>query len=182
MGDAVVRIRTEQYGLCWTPSHERHRIMVKSETMKRLRIYVDTSVVGGCHDEEFREPSTQLLDMARSGEVTFLVSDLLVTELENAPEEVRATLSGLPASSVEAVDVDGEATELRSAYMAAEVVGPKHENDALHVALATVARADMIVSWNFRHIVHFDKIRGFNAVNLKEGYLPIEIHSPLEVA
>ena len=49
------------------------------------------------------------------------------------------------------------------------------------MALATIAKADMIVSWNFRHIVHYDKIRGFNAVNLREGYLPIDIRSPLEV-
>jgi len=60
-------------------------------------------------------------------------------------------------------------------------VGLACGNDALHVALAVVARADMIVSWNFKHIVHFDKMRGFNAVNLKEGYAQLMILSPLEV-
>ena len=154
---------------------------MKGELMKKLRIYIDTSVVGGCHDEEFREPSNQLLDMARAGDITLLVSDLLATELTNAPEAVKAVLAGLPGEAVDSVNITAEATELRSAYMTAEVVGAKHGNDALHVALATVAKADLIVSWNFRHIVHFDKIRGFNAVNLREGYFPIEIHSPLEV-
>ena len=149
--------------------------------MKKLRIYIDTSVVGGCHDDEFEEPSRQLLDMARSGDITLLVSELLVTELADAPYKVKSVLSGLPRGAVEAVGIAAEAIELRSAYMVAEVVGVKHGNDALHVALATVARADLIVSWNFKHIVHFDKIRGFNAVNLREGYLPIAIHSPLEV-
>lgn len=149
--------------------------------VKKLRIYIDTSVVGGGQDEEFERPSRQLLDMAKCGDITLLVSDLLVTELAGAPEQVKGVLSVLPETSVEAVGVTEEAMDLRAAYMAAEFVGAKHNNDALHVALATVAKADLIVSWNFKHIVHFDKIRGFNAVNLREGYLPIAIHSPLEV-
>ena len=155
--------------------------MKKGEQVKTLRVYIDTSVIGGCHDEEFQEPSRRLLDMARSGDIRLLVSELLVREAENAPQQVRDVLSSVPAQFIEAVAVSGEAAELRNAYMAAEVVSGRHQNDAFHVALATVARADLIVSWNFKHIVHFDKIRGFNAVNLREGYLPVEIHSPLEV-
>jgi hypothetical protein len=54
-------------------------------------------------------------------------------------------------------------------------------DDALHVALATVTRCDKIVSWNFRHIVHSDKIRYYHAVNLMQGYDLIEIFSPKEV-
>jgi hypothetical protein len=119
--------------------------------------------------------------MAGQGEIKLLVSELLIAELDSAPQKVRTTLAELPPESIEAIEVSAEAQRLQTAYMAAEVVGSKHENDAFHVALATVARADLVVSWNFKHIVHFDKIRGFNAVNLREGYLPIEIHSPLEV-
>ncbi|TFG40785.1 MAG: PIN domain-containing protein, partial [Syntrophobacterales bacterium] len=148
--------------------------------MKTLRVYIDTSVVGGCHDEEFQEPSQQLLNMAQRGEIKLIVSELLVTELRKAPREVRDVLSSVPSGNIETVAISGEATELQKAYIAADVVGSPHRNDALHVALATVARADLIVSWNFKHIVHFDKIRGFNSVNLREGFLSVEIHSPLE--
>lgn len=151
------------------------------ESMKKQRAYLDSSVVGGCHDSEFRAASTQLLDMAKDGQFLLLVSELLVTELEGAPAQVRRTLVELPPECVEKVAISGEAFDLRQAYLAAGVVGSAHANDALHVALATVARADLVVSWNFKHIVHLDKIRGFNAVNLREGYLPIEIRSPLEV-
>jgi hypothetical protein len=70
---------------------------------------------------------------------------------------------------------------LRDGYLAARVVGPKHAADAEHIAHATVGRADLMVSWNFKHIVHWDKIRLFNAVNLRAGYAPIEIRSPREV-
>ena len=149
--------------------------------MHRLRIYIDTSVVGGCHDEEFEEDSRKLMDMARRGDVLLLVSQVLADELASAPDRVVAVLDSLPAEALESVELSEEAAELQGAYLKAQVVGPSHGNDAMHVALSTVARADMIVSWNFKHIVHFDKIRGFNALNLMEGYLPIEIRSPKEV-
>ncbi len=82
---------------------------------------------------------------------------------------------------MEGISLTEEAESLRDAYLRNDVVGEAQKNDALHVALASIAKADMIVSWNFKHIVHYDKIRGFNAVNLREGYLPIDIRSPLEV-
>jgi len=149
--------------------------------MKKLRIYIDTSVVGGCLDDEFKGESLKLLDMVKSGNAIFILSGLLAREIESAPKAVQDVLSGIPASNSDGIALNKEAEDLRDAYLAAGVVGMSQKNDALHVALATVARADMIVSWNFKHIVHYDKIRGFNAVNLKEGYLPIEIRSPLEV-
>jgi len=102
-------------------------------------------------------------------------------ELDEAPAEVQGVLPSLPFDSIEQVEFSPEADRLKDLYLAAGVVGAAHTNDALHVALAVVAHADMIVSWNFRHIVHFDKMRGFNAVNLREGYGRLEILSPLEV-
>ena len=74
-----------------------------------------------------------------------------------------------------------EARSLRDCYVAAGIVGPAQVNDALHVAQTTVARADVIASWNFKHIVHYDKIRLFNAVNLREGYSLVDIRSPMEI-
>jgi len=156
-------------------------MQIERTDVKKQRIYPDTSVIGGCVDEEFREHSRRLMDMVREGGAVLLVSDLLLEELARAPEEVKNVLAVLPPSSLENVSFSQEAVNLRNAYLEAGVVGADHQNDAYHVALAAVARADLIVSWNFRHIVHLDKIRGFNAVNLREGYLPMEIRSPLEV-
>ena len=156
-------------------------MLVESVHMKKLRIYIDTSVVGGCHDEEFQDESRKLMDMARRGDILLLVSGVLFDELSKAPKHVQEVLNELPLEVLENLSLSEEAEALQLAYMKARVVEPLHGNDAMHVALATVAKADMIVSWNFRHIVHFDKIRGFNAVNLREGYLPIEIRSPKEV-
>ena len=146
-----------------------------------LRVYIDTSVVGGCLDEEFAEESLAILEMARAGKIILLLSDVLVEELAKAPDAVRSVLDTLPASSTELVASSEDATRLRDAYLAAKVVGTGSETDAHHVAIATVAKADLIVSWNFKHIVHVNKIRLFNAVNLTQGHWLIDIRSPLEV-
>jgi len=152
-----------------------------SATVHRQRIYVDTSVIGGCRDEEFASESRELLEMARRGELTLLLSDLLFQELEEAPREVLAVLAELPRESYLLVSTTDEAERLRQQYMAAEILGPSAEDDALHVAIATACRADLIVSWNSKHLLHVNKIRRFNAVNLVQGYQPVDIRSPKEV-
>jgi len=149
--------------------------------VRHLRVYVDTSVVGGCLDDEFRTASCLLFDMFRRSEAVAVVSDLLLLELDGAPAEVQTIMSTLPLEAIERVELSDEALRLQACYLAADVVGHASANDALHVALAVVAHADMIVSWNFKHIVHYDKMRGFNAVNLREGYGQLAILSPLEV-
>ncbi|MCX5656295.1 MAG: PIN domain protein [Planctomycetota bacterium] len=149
--------------------------------MKQTRVYVDTSVIGGCFDKEFAKESLALVQAARDGRFVLLLSDLLGDELRGAAPEKQAVVTALPADAFEAVVRNDETARLRDAYLLAGVVGPRHAVDAHHIALATVWRADLLVSWNFKHIVHWDKIRGFNAVNLQEGYPPIEIRSPQEV-
>lgn len=148
--------------------------------MKRVRVYADTSVIGGCLDEEFAEPSRALLEMVRQGEVALVMSDLLLDEIRRAPSEVVAILDSLPPANVELTTASSEALRLRDRYLAEGIVGSGSKDDALHVALATLARVDLIVSWNFRHIVHYDKIRKYNAVNLLEGYPTVEIRTPEE--
>jgi predicted nucleic acid-binding protein len=149
--------------------------------MKQTRVYVDTSVIGGCFDKEFAKESRALVQAAREGRFVRLLSDLLVDELAKARPEIQNALSDLLPNAYEEVSGGEESERLRDAYLKAGVVGPRHAADAEHIALATVSRADLLVSWNFKHIVHWDKIRGFNAVNLREGYPPIEIRSPQEI-
>jgi hypothetical protein len=149
--------------------------------MKIPRVYLDSSVVGGCFDEEFSGDSRSLFEMAERGEIALIISDLLAAELEQAPERVAALLREIDPEHLETVETTEEAESLRDEYLKDQVVGPTAREDALHVAIATVARADLIVSWNFKHIVHYERIRKFNAVNLRLGYTPLAIHSPTEV-
>ncbi len=146
------------------------------------RVYVDTSVLGGCEDDEFREPSCRLLETFVSGEQILVLSELTLRELETAPEEVRMVVGRVPEAHIEPVPLSPEAEELAAAYIDDGALGPGMRADALHIALATVARVDVLVSWNFRHIVNLKRIHAYNAVNLKQGHPLLEIRSPREVA
>ena len=149
--------------------------------MPKLRIYIDTSVLGGCFDREFAVDAVRLLRLAEKGRLILLVSEVVRRELEPAPIRVRQLLAALPRPCIEEVAGSQNALDLRDSYITAGVVGPKWLDDALHVALATVAGADAIVSWNFKHIVRLDKMKAYNDVNRKAGYGIITIVSPKEV-
>lgn len=110
-----------------------------------------------------------------------LVSDVVIDELAEAPDSVRALFAGLPVESVEQVDVDDRVRGLRDAYLGAGIIGSASSYDATHVAAASVASADAICSWNFRHIVRLDRIRAYNEVNVRHGYGTLTIMSPREV-
>ena len=146
------------------------------------RVYLDTSVVGGCFDREFAVWSIALMDDFRAGRLRPVLSSLLAAELEPAPADVRALHTELVGLAEPILILGAEVFDLADRYVAHRIVPERYTNDMLHIALATVAQADIVVSWNFRHIVRFDKIRQFNAVNLEAGYKPIAIHSPREVA
>jgi predicted nucleic acid-binding protein len=121
------------------------------------------------------------MEMARRNEIVLLLSDLLFQELEDAPREVMAIVEELPPESFVLVDTNDEAEFLQERYLEAGILGETWRDDALHVAIATVARADLIVSWNFKHIVQVVKIRRFNSVNMMHGYQAVDIRSPREV-
>ena len=147
----------------------------------RTRIYVDASVVGGCEDGEFAEYSVPLMAGFVRGESVLVVSDLTVQELATAPEAVRKQLSSVPEGHIEVLQLDAEARDLAEAYIAAGVLTAKMLADAQHIAIATVARVDVLVSWNFKHIVNLRRIHGYNSVNLRKGYPMLEIRTPREV-
>jgi predicted nucleic acid-binding protein len=149
--------------------------------MKRLRIYADTSVFGGCFDEEFADESNRLFEDIEKGKFLLVVSRTTFRELAGAPENVRNVLSQLSSSHVEVVEASAEIDVLRDAYLKAGVVGEASKIDAEHIATASIANVDFVVSWNFKHMVHYEKIHGYHAVNLLHGYKAIEIYSPREV-
>ena len=149
--------------------------------MVKLRIYIDTSVIGGCLDEEFQRWSQALMAMFREGQAVALISSLVTRELEDAPPRVRAVLDDLPEEAIEEVEVEEAAAALARDYLAAGIVGPASQTDAEHVATATLARTNVLASWNFRHIVNLNRIRLFNSVNLRQGLMFLDIRSPREV-
>ena len=148
--------------------------------MHAIKVYADTSVFGGVFDDEFKEASSVFFDAVKSKRFTLVVSEVVEHEIENAPQNVKDFYEMvLPLS--DPATISNESMRLQEAYIAAGIVSEKSFDDALHVALATVSDCNGIISWNFRHIVHFQKIPMYNAINMKYGYNPIFIHSPSEV-
>jgi hypothetical protein len=150
------------------------------EVMKP-RIYVDASVVGGCEDDEFATHSLRLIESFVRGDFVLVVSTLTVQELAGAPDAVRMHLASVPEAHIETLQLDAEARELAEAYISEGVITARMRADAQHIAIATVARVDVLVSWNFKHIVNLHRIHGYNSVNLRRGYPTLEIRAPREV-
>lgn len=139
------------------------------------RIYVDTSAIGGYFDPEFALATQRLFQMFVRGEACMVLSELTRRELRRAPRHVRELPSTLPPERVEQIDVPTEADELAEFYLREGVIRASMQIDALHIATATVARVDLLVSWNLRDIVNLPKIRGYNAINLLEVRRPDEV-------
>ena len=145
------------------------------------RIYIDTSIVGGFFDEEFEKETKLLFQRLEDREVVFVVSNVLIDELRNAPSNVKHLLDEYDERLVEKVVSTDEARELAQKYIAEKVVGKASLDDCMHIAVATINKADVLASWNFKHIVNLERIRGYNSVNLKNGYTPLEIRNPKEL-
>ncbi len=149
--------------------------------MKKLYIYVDASVIGGCEDSEFAEATLALWQLFVRGDYIQVLSEHTLRELQGAPESVRDRILEIPEGHQVVLADTAEADALAEAYLTHGIVGFGSRSDALHVALATISRVDVLVSWNFKHIVNLGRIRLFNAVNLEQGYGLIEIRTPKEV-
>ena len=145
------------------------------------RIYSDTSVIGGVVDPEFKEWSLILLDGFLKGDMILVLSDATIKELIDAPVEVHNKLSLIPKQNIELVHTTDNALKLAQLYIDEKAISQKFKVDALHIALSTLNKVDILVSWNFKHIVNIVRIRSYNSVNLRNGYIQVEIRTPREV-
>jgi predicted nucleic acid-binding protein len=144
----------------------------------KQRLYIDTSVFGGYFDEEFSEYTRPLFERLQNNEFILLFSTVTQDELNSAPEQVKNLVTSLKAENTEFMEINDEAVELATNYIGVKVVGQTSFADCLHIALATINRADYLISWNFKHIVNVQRIRGYNSINIKNGYKELEIRSP----
>ncbi len=143
--------------------------------------YLDTSVFGGYFDEEFSENTVPFFERILDERIQIFVSRLLIAELAGAPDEVRELLNQIPLEQQIFTELTEEARKLANKYIDENVVGRTSRADCQHIAMATLAKADVLVSWNFKHIVNLDRIRGYNGINLLMGYNTIEIRTPKEI-
>lgn len=149
--------------------------------MHKPRIYIDSSVIGGCFDKEFAEWSNKLFDEFISGNKMAVVSEIVLKEISKAPIHIQEKLKSVSDQNINIVDVNKEIENLADAYLISNILTLKSYDDALHIACATFYNVDILVSWNFHHIVNYNKIMLYNSINLQNGYKPLEIRNPKEV-
>ena len=149
--------------------------------MVKQRIYIDTSVVGGYQDDEFSDDTKNLFERIKNEDFNVYLSEISRLELLPAPKRVQDVVELIPKSCLNYLEFTEEAKQLAEYYIQEKILGAASLDDAYHIAIATVNRIEILLSWNFRHIVNLDKIRLFNAINLKNGYPSIEIRSPKEL-
>ncbi len=145
------------------------------------RVYIDTSVVGGYFDEEFEFYTKLFFDKVEQGKFKVILSDILTTELQGAPDNVVAFFKSIPKKQIEYVAQTEDSIQLGEEYLNEGVVGKTSRTDCRHIALATLVNADILVSWNFKHVVNITRIRGYNSVNIKNGHRILEIRTPREI-
>lgn len=145
------------------------------------KIYLDTSVFGGYYDAEFEEETQVLFEKIKLGQFRIVYSNTTEDELLEAPEKVQVLLAGMDNALKIRVELNEEAVNLADTYLADKVVGRTSRTDCFHIAMATINAVDILISWNFKHIVNVARIRGYNAVNMKLGYPAIDIRSPKEI-
>ena len=126
---------------------------------------MDTSVFGGRFDPEFELWTKILFDRILKGQYKLLLSRVIDIELANAPQNVRDLAMSIPDEHIEFVEITDKAIDLADTYIKENVVGKTSRTDCLHIALATITNADILVSWNFEHIVNVNRIRAYNSVN-----------------
>ena len=144
-------------------------------------LYLDTSVVGGYFDEEWKEATQEMFHLADLGLYHFVASVVTATEVMGAPPEVQVHFANTFADPAQLLELNDEAEALAQAYVAAGVVTPKYLDDARHIAIATINALSLVVSWNFKHLANIKREAGFNAVNLLQGYPQIRILTPLQL-
>ncbi|MFZ4549351.1 MAG: hypothetical protein ACOYN4_18035 [Bacteroidales bacterium] len=145
------------------------------------RFYFDTSVFGGVFDSEFEEETLILFERVKLGQIKCVYSNLTEVELSTAPERVRTFFEEINPVNKERVLVTPDALHLAETYVNEKVVGETSMDDCIHIATATINKVDILVSWNFKHIVNVYRIRGYNSINLKLGFQNLNIHSPKEI-
>jgi predicted nucleic acid-binding protein len=146
---------------------------------KIMTLFLDTSVIGGYFDKEFEQHTRPLFQNIKDGKYIAFISNLVNDELVKAPEKVRTILKELNCKLIKVIP---EYESLADEYIKEKVVGETSRDDCVHIATATINNIDILVSWNFKHIVNIQRIKGYNSVNMRKGYKQLEIRNPKEVA
>ena len=151
--------------------------------MKKLKIYLDTSIIGYLYQEtqpEKMADTQKLWEQIKNGDYEVLISNLLFEELSNTPnEEIKnILLEFLAEINYEMASITSETERLAVMIISHGILTKKSYEDCLHIAVALVHDCNLLVSWNFKHLVNIRTINGVRAISNLEGYKSIDIVTP----
>lgn len=153
--------------------------------MRKLKIYLDTSVLNFCYADESpkeKKITRELFREIKAGTYIAFISATVLKEISKAPEpKQKALVSLVEEYNLSALEIDEEIENLANLYVQNKIIPQKYKEDAVHIAVAVINDLDVIVSWNFEHIVKLKTKLSVNGINKLEGYKEIEIYSPMEV-
>jgi len=150
--------------------------------MKRLKIYLDTSVISHLDQQDAPDKMADthtFWGIAKAGGFDIFISPVDMEELDKcSPEKLSRLKHYLSEVKLTLLEKNSEAEELAKLYIDAHVLSERHIDDCRHIAYACAANCDIIVSWNFKHIVNHKTISGVKSVNAIAGYKEMAIYTP----
>lgn len=150
--------------------------------MRKLKIYLDTSVISHLDAPDVSDKMNDTLALwedIKSGLYEVTTSDVALREVGNCKEPKQSTLFDyLSEIEYECFSITDEAELLANEIIKQGILTQKSFDDCLHIAIAVINNCDIILSWNFKHMVNIKTINGVRAVNILNGYKSIDIYSP----
>lgn len=150
--------------------------------MRKLKIYLDTSVISHLNQEDVPEKmeQTQLLwKLLQTGKYEIIISDLVLAEINECKEPKRSILKEYLAKiNYERVEITEEAEEIANEIIKEKILNRKSFDDCLHIATAILNDCNIIVSWNFKHMVNIDTINGVRKITFSRRFNNIDIYAP----
>ncbi len=149
---------------------------------RKITIYLDTSVISALFDE--RKPERMLWTQefwSFIDEFEIYISDVVIAEIGETPDPKlrRNMLEAVKGLNI--LEFNEEAEWLGNEYVRYEAIPERYRKDAFHLSIATVNEIDILLSWNYRHIVRRKTKKIVNLVNELYDYPALEIMTPPEI-
>ncbi|MCM1386605.1 MAG: PIN domain-containing protein [Bacillus sp. (in: Bacteria)] len=150
--------------------------------MKKIKIYLDTSVISYLDQSdapEKRQETLELWELLKQGRYEVYISDIVVYEINKCSSEKKEVLLDyLEQIEYNIIDTDEDTVSLAEKFIHFGFLKRKSYDDCRHIAAAILAGCDFIISWNFKHIVNVKTIKGIKVITTLEGYKDLMIYPP----
>lgn len=150
--------------------------------MKKLKIYLDTSVISHLDAPDVPEKMKDTWRLWRAIEADqFIValSEITLSEVDDCSEPKRSSMrKNMSNIDFEMIAVNSDMLEIADSIIHLGILREKSIDDSQHIAAAIIGGCDAIVSWNFKHIVNHRTIQGVKAITALAGYPDMLIYTP----